>query len=142
MDTTQSPELNPQVFSPILLDKTESTMPEVDSAIAKGAEEEGVPTLPELIAMGWKYRISHYRRFVPSSQEVVAGTKAGTFHKFAAKIANNGGFTAVNLWPPEFVNDPIPRYVGTARCSLLDCYNKKEGVKKALKRAWRQHKSW
>lgn len=76
-------------------------------------------TVKSLRQKGWKVRVMHFRK-----------RKYKTFTYRNSKMSEKGGKTVVELTSPEGKNSE-----GTAFCHPDDNYNKKEGVKLALKRA-------
>ena len=81
--------------------------------------EETEETVKSLRKKGWKVRVMHFRK-----------RKYTPFSFRNSKMSEKGGRTVVELTSPEGKNSE-----GTAFCHPDDNYNKKEGVKLALKRA-------
>lgn len=96
----------------------------------KVKKDYGPLTVASLREKGYRIKVYHERRVVPGVM-VPLDLGVGEMTFFAAKYAEKGGATHVSLVSAEGAE-----FKGTAKCSNLDHYCRKEGVRIALQRAF------
>ena len=94
--------------------------------VKKVKKDYGPLTVASLRERGYRIKVYHERKVVPGIRLVMDG-----YVFFASKLAERGGATHVSLVSAEGAE-----FKGTAKCSNLDHYCRKEGVRVALLHAF------
>ena len=89
----------------------------------------------ELRKQGYKVRIKHFRKYYNIKDQKTRGEyERDTIYKYSAYVLAKGGETRVELTSPNG-----QEFVGIAKCSKKENYNRRKGVTIAFGRIFSTH---